>query len=749
MNRSSIITYLLHALIFFIAVAMLYGSVLSDWSSSLMGSGEDTMKNFFTFAYHIVHGDEWFWFSGMNHPFGEHLTFTDNQAPLALLLKLVNSLIPLEGQLVWILPLILMLSFQIGAYFLYLSLRKLQVQRGFAVAISIAVMFLSPQWARLGGHYSLAHGFFLPLLIYLLLVDRTKWNAIFLILLLLITGFIHPYFIAMGSMFVALYLGIELLTTAAIKDWRSWLIRLLIVVLPLILFQGIIAVTDPVVDRPDVPYGFLYFRATFTSIILPLYADYAIYIMRLFPGWVSFSNEGFFYIGAAALIGSVVGGLIWLVKVLMGKLHAAQNDLKPWILLLASIPVMLLSIGMPFTIEGFEHYLDHTGPLQQFRGIGRFAFVFFYAINLFAFALIAKAWPSHKLRYAVLSVLLLVMGAELLPYRKHIIKNTVSSTPVRTIPTGINPQSFDAILPIPYFHVGSENFGTRHTEYIAKDAMQLSLGTGLPLVGVQMSRTSLSQTVQLLQLTGEHLKEHPFAERLSDEVWLLLVDQNRPAKITEQRLLEHAEQVGQHEQYKLYRFPVSAFKAIYTEALEATRSKLADALLLSAVPDSVELRYESYDEAPTSLRYRGEGALSFDRKDWTALIPKGTQLKDDGAYELSFWVRYKDSHAVNTQVWFWERKAGEDVQFDVSEVAHHVVAFDGDWALCSIPIVPHEDGSTFELLLHRDEPMTVWVDEVLLRPLHLDVHTADGLNLNNRYYKPIGEAAVDLANIEP
>jgi hypothetical protein len=112
-------------------------------------------------------------------------------------------------------------------------------------------------------------------------------------------------------------------------------------------------------------------------------------------------------------------------------------------------------------------------------------------------------------------------------------------------------------------------------------------------------------------------------------------------------------------------------------------------------------------------------------------------------------VRYKDSHAVNTQVWFWERKAGEDVQFDVSEVAHHVVAFDGDWALCSIPIVPHEDGSTFELLLHRDEPMTVWVDEVLLRPLHLDVHTADGLNLNNRYYKPIGEAAVDLANIEP
>jgi hypothetical protein len=149
------------------------------------------------------------------------------------------------------------------------------------------------------------------------------------------------------------------------------------------------------------------------------------------------------------------------------------------------------------------------------------------------------------------------------------------------------------------------------------------------------------------------------------------------------------------------------------------------------------------------LRYRGEGARSFDRKDWTALIPKGTQLKDDGAYELSFWVRYKDSHAVNTQVWFWERKAGEDVQFDVSEVAHHVVAFDGDWALCSIPIVPHADGSTFELLLHRDEPMTVWVDEVLLRPLHLDVHNADGLNLNNRYYKPIGEAAVDLANIEP
>ncbi len=749
MNRSAIIEYLLHGLTFFVCTSILYGAAFADWGSFLMGSGEDTMKNFYTFAYHILHGEQWFWFTGMNHPFGEHLTFTDNQAPIALLLKAVHAILPLNGQLVWILTLLLIVSFQWGAYFLFRSLMKLGVGKVFALFASVAIMLISPQWARLGGHYSLAHGFFLPLLIYLLLSERTVRNGIWVVLLLLTAGFIHPYFLAMGSLFTGLYLGLELITTRALRDWKQWLLRLSTVILPLLLFQAIITLTDPVIDRPDVPYGFLYFRATFTSIILPLYADYAIHIMRLFPGWASFSNEGFFYVGAAATLGSIIASIGWIAKAIAHRNLTWTSDHQIWILLLASIPVMLLSIGMPFTLEGFEHYLDHTGPLRQFRGIGRFAFVFYYALNVFAFVMIAKVWDSLKVRAAIWSVMIMIFLLELIPYQKHIISHTVSETTVSAAPEAIDPSNYDAILPIPYFHVGSENFGTRKTEYIAKDAMRISLGTGIPLVGVQMSRTSMEQTVQQLQLTGEHLQVHPYATAHSQENWLLLVDRNHALKASEAQLIRYTKQVGSFEQYDLRSLSLTALKDLYADQVAAVRAEAPEAVTVQTSVDSLDVTYHSFDDANTALHYRGGGALAFDRKDWTPLISKGTTFQKLGTYELSFWVHYTDAHAVNTQVWFWERKNDQDVQFEVSEVAHHVVAFDGEWALCSIVIVPQESGSSFELLLHRDEPMTVWVDEVLLRPLNLDVQTGKGLNLNNRYYKPIGAAAVDLANIEP
>src|ERR1043166_6689046 len=47
----------------------------------------DSIKNYFTFAYHIKNDDSWIDFRGMNYPYGEHFVYTDCQPLLTLLLR--------------------------------------------------------------------------------------------------------------------------------------------------------------------------------------------------------------------------------------------------------------------------------------------------------------------------------------------------------------------------------------------------------------------------------------------------------------------------------------------------------------------------------------------------------------------------------------------------------------------------------------------------------------------------------------
>lgn len=734
--------YFLHFILFSVGVLALYGTTIPNWFNTLMGTGEDAMKNYFTLVYHVQHGGSFFWFTGMNYPYGEHLTYTDNQPLLALVLKTLNQIIPLAQSLPWLLPTCLILSFQIGSFYLFKSLEKLNVSTTPALLASIGIMLLSPQWARLGGHYALAHGFIIPLLIYLLISARSLKNSTAIITLLFLSGFIHPYFLVMGTLFTGLFLMLETLANKDRLNWKTWLIRALTTIIPIILFQLVMLVTDPVTDRPSAPFGYLFFRATLPSIVLPLYADYAIHVMRLFPGWTEYSNEGFFYIGASAILGTVVGIILWFFKN-NGKMFLAWlNGHKLWLLLFSSIPVMMLSIGAPFIYEDFSSLLDHSGPLRQFRGIARFAFVFYYAVNIFAFGIVASSIKNTKFQKTGLALLILVLMIELIPYSSYIKSQTTSKFQVESEPISLDFSAFDAIFPMPYFHVGSEQFGTQNTSEIAAATMRLSLQTGLPIAAVQMSRTSLQQTVELLQLSAEQLTLHPFATSKKEEKWLIIVAPDMTANPSNIAILDKAKHIGAFSEYDLYSFSPASLREIHDEAVNRCM-QVKNAPIISGDIDSLGVHFKSFDEIATETKFHGSGAMSFNRKDWFPIIEKGTFLKENESYELSFWIKYNQDHAVNTQVWFWERLNDNDLQFEVSEVAHHVSGFLGDWALCTYIITPTSPESTFEILLHRDEEMIVWVDEVLLRPLTLDVRTDSPYNLNNRYYKPIPENAVD------
>ncbi len=698
---------------------LLYSSQFLLWQKQIAGSGEDGAKNNYTVAYQLEYGQTTGHFEGMNHPFGEHVVFTDNQPIITSLLKLFG------GSANWIYYFALF-SGLIGGWCFFLIAQSHKVDYRFAILATLFTMLLSPQLLRLGGHYSLAYIGIIPIFIWTIYnAERHQVTNILALVVATLSAFIHPYFMMMLVLFWGCYLLIAQIKSQKSKELKSWAKTLLLPLVPVVLFQIILLLTDSVSDRPSSPYGFLNYRATWSSIFLPLDFGY----FKPISSGLQQSQEGGSFIGWFAILGLIAG--IWnLVKA--RKLDSSHT------LLLAAIPILFLSVAFPFYIWKFEKLLNYLGPLQQFRGIARFVFVFYYAVNLFAIIQFSKLMSSWKpiTKATCLSIVLLVFASDIWSLRNQVIGQTSSgsnafhSVHLDVVLEKVNVSQFQAIIPLPYFHVGSENFRTKEVEGVREISFALSLKTGLPLTGVQMSRTSMSQTMMQLEFMS-YLGRTPkiFSEYPSDKAFLLLVKDYETLSESSLSLIEHSQRITSINGYTLRSLKFSEIQKIVDHNRSVVLSKKDSANRIT--PTYIN----SFDSDSTQISFAGPSAKQVQRIEWTDLIEPDLNLDKEEQYELSFWFYAGDQHSVNTQVWLWERNlAEEDVRFEVSEVGDHLEQIVGDWILCTIPVSVSDSKNKIQIMLHRDGvSMDIWFDEVLLRNIKHDYFKEGPLNLNNKY----------------
>jgi hypothetical protein len=743
-------TFLYTAVVFLAAAFIFYGDAFEIWKTQLMGIGPDGVKNYYTLAYHIAHDQSSWWFSGMNYPTGEHLLFTDNQPLIANILRWLNAFLPIEQNLIWLLPIILFGSYLLGAILLSNLILKTGTKPWFAALSSAGIMLLSPQLVRLSGHYSLAYGFIIPLLF--VLVFRA-WQShaakswIPVLILLYLVGFIHPYFTAMASLFVFLFRIVAQISERQLKSLKAWANTFWIAFGGMLLFQMTLSLTDPITDRPASPYGFLVYRATLSSIFMPVAQWYMNPIKGALPFLYKTAAEGNFYIGFFAFAGS-----IWALY------SAFINNIKNWykqlsdirkfalFTLIASFPIMLLSIGFPFVIGPLEKLLDYSGPLQQFRGIGRFSFVFYYAANLFAAVEIGHYFMKDISKKSM-SVVMLFFGIlwyEAYSYKTHIIDYTTHGSKVMSEPffaeSNLNAADFQAIIPLPYFHTGSENFRTSDKQENIAKSFALSQESGLPLTSVHMSRTSLSQTLRSLEWNYLLLDKPQILSELQDKPYLLFVDQHVGLEGYQTQLIYHSKSLFKKNGFELRSISTKDFEAIVAENITKAKIWSADAIEINGDSMRVEnlLYYQSFDSVATELYFKVKGAATANRTDWTKLVPLNFKLKDSTVYELSFWFEASSQNTVNTQVWHSDYIDGEEVNFQLSEIGDHTRAVLGNWILVVIPIEDFGKNQTVNITLHRDgKNMLITYDEILLKPALLHTTKKGSLNINNRYYKSV------------
>lgn len=749
-----------------VLTAVFHGKLVGGLNTYLLGDYEDGLKNYYTFLYHVEHDTTWSHFGGMNYPHGEQVVFSDNQPILSNTVKAVSAAWPgVTRYGIAIINGSMLFSLVLSCLLLFLLLRHYRLPVWLAVAAALGVGFLAPQLTRMGGHYGLAHCFVIPLVLWLC----ARWDAkpsisrsLLIALAVWVVSGLHFYYFALTGFFLSFWFLFRF--AAAIRTPKKLLVAglhwVVQVVLPFVLLQAWFLATDTVHDRPSNPYGFLVYKAQWETVLLPLGYWLESAARKLFTV-NHYEWEGIAYVGLAAVFFVLLVLVRFVVMLVRRQWQKSVNPFAEPSLnatLAAGVALLLFSFGWPF-VFGLEWLLEYSGPLKQFRGIGRFAWVFYYAVNVAALVFLYRALLARPaaVRYSLLGLLVLVLGWEAAQRSSMSVYhyNTIPALQAQTAPwlEQVQPQNYQAIVPVPYFHVGSENVGVDAHGSIKRDAMTASLLTGLPITAVAMSRTSLQQTLHNVEFAREGFGSPAYWSRLPNNkpfLFVIRLDENGLGSTTHPFASAGQPNVLFASDSLLvgYATPLE----LRTAAMErqdrmcngfAHGSYFVDGALRTNVPYKNYV-YNGFDTQQASRQFHTSdstnhaiGALESTMQPFTQLFAGTLPLfYPEKEYECSFWVFInEDLHATQRVIYEEKNAAGEVINYINLSVSELLAEIEGDWGRVAFRFTPAGPESTHLLHLQKDvlKDRTMWADELLIRPLGTNVfsETQHGLLRNN------------------
>jgi hypothetical protein len=387
------------------------------------------------------------------------------------------------------------------------------------------------------------------------------------------------------------------------------------------------------------------------------------------------------YLGLLPLLGTLLLPLmllsIWRTfqspkfktkKLLEDQVHKSQKRALG-LLLLLTLAGWCMATFFPFSLAG-ENLTEAIPALRQFRILARFAWLPYYAWTL-AFAawigqMLSNTSQGHAAHAAGLRVgqagwkrpfrtLLgkpipkaLVLRASLalagvwavdayfhtqpvFALIKHPIDgvylNTEEDYPAWLERCGHRASDFQAILALPYFHIGSEQFLIQGTNQIKNAAFSASVQTGLPLLNVDMSRTSYHQTMTQLQLLN---RDGPCSRaHLPDERPLLLLSHPRQMDEHSRRLLARSDRLGTIGALSLHILPLERLDPAFQE--QHAQPTAAKQGIRSNGPKISSRAYQAFawHFVRANLKVPDTDSAGVDH------VP----APDSNAFILSFWMR--------------------------------------------------------------------------------------------------------------
>ena len=744
-------------------LVIFYGGVMSEANNVYFSNAGDGLQSYYSTLYQVKHDSTYWRMSGMNYPYGESSFFTGNQPLLTAFIKLIsNNFYDISGYSIGIINLFMLLSILLCSLAIFGIFHHLGLPWWYCALTAVGITFLSPQIQRMGGHFSLAYPFAIPLfmlMIFKFYDDPSIKRTITIGVFTFIMAGTHLYFFGIFALLMTLFY----IFCFAIQDkkFKNFLFSLkhysLQVIVPFLSIWGLMSLNNNVTDRPESPLGFLHYRSAWEGVLLPIGRP----LGNLINSFIEIRHvewEGRAFVGMAATIFTIIL-LVCFFSLLFKKRfkqifiitdHPVLN-----IIFWSSIIGLLYSFGLPFILK-MDFLIDYLGILKQMRGIARFSWIFFYAINIVTFYLLFK-WASQKIKYYKNLFLVLPLSLLFIDvwysvcshefFLNNKIEKLNSDSPDDIWSKQINSKHYQAIIPLPYFAVGSENLWILPDQRIIYETLIASYQSGIPTTGAMLARTSLSQTFKHLQMVQEPYRALEISDDLTDERPFLVLSIEDLVSDSERGILNESKHILSTKDFSLYELPVSVLKNRAKFLYEKTLTELQGNRLFSNGPllstdSAVHFVYEDFEGIPESITYSGKGAFKGKLYEKSTIFEGNLPYAISGEkHILSFWFHgFRNDIYPRTiiQLEFSDKDHNES-KIEKREVQQHIKIIDKDWALIEFDFMMPENTSNLRISLLNNqlkESSLFYADDFLIRPFEKDLYKIkeDTIFKNSRYY---------------
>jgi len=543
------------------------------------------LKHYYAFSYFIKYGNGWY-FDGVAYPYGENLLYLDGHGILAKLLHYIHhNWFELADYSVEILHFWLFSFIIITPFFLYKILKHFNFKNWEAVIAALLIFSLSPQWHRLDGHQSLSYLHYIPMLWWFLIkINQGEKRILWAVIYggsALFFGFIHPYYLPLAAIFALSFMLMSAFENGQINYTKS-LILCLTALVPLVFFQIYMGQIDEFgQERGYVAGGFFKYCATFEGVFLPNFGGYFDFWHWLTNVKVQ-SHEAFNYVGFFGQIVFIALVFNFLKKLIQAKFKSLfqfseNEELNQYV----QAAFLILIFAFAIVFQWFPILLEKIPFLRAFRSSGRFGWIFFYVFTVFTTYQL-KYWlekiniRKSKLVLPFLLIIIIIWGIEgfiniehqASNIHKHFAKNLLNIPRYSNALKRINRQStdFQAIIPVPIFHAGSDKINLTGNPVIVKHTFLASYQLHLPFSGYYSARVPMKKSFELIRWESDDLTrlESDF-ELFSDKPFLIICDKTTSLNEDSKRLIARAKLIYEDVDFDFYELDINTYKEAIVE----------------------------------------------------------------------------------------------------------------------------------------------------------------------------------------
>jgi hypothetical protein len=529
----------------------------------------DGLKNSYTllsFVKEPIGPEGIFKYNGFKYPYGDYVYYTDNTALFAVPFRwFCHHVWDLSDQTLPIFNVVILLNIILCGLLLFHVLRRVLKNDLLAVILSIILAWTNIQVMRIWrGHYNLSFSSLIIIAIALLMLwhkyqgyhRKQILAGLLMSLLVFLAAMIHIYYVAIVGLFIAC--GLFAYGVYELKNKQGTISIIAAAVVPLLGLAATLALirtTDHYfLLRKEGATGYdwmeektlfshLFSHIRFQNIYFPISVDPPIAEAEKAAYLGNIGLYAFFAFAIAALVSKKC-------REVLKEIQAAFfSDRMRASIFIAGLLMLSASFGEVYFTAGANDTSNQlrivnifnpllylhliTNRVEQFRCMGRLMWPFYFTFNIWMGYTIAQLYSRYgvKAKVGIIAAIVFLGGAELMDYIDSIqyncsMVNYLDRKEVGKVMYDPSLANCQAILPIPFYIVGSENYHLiiDDQDQWSNYTYRLAMRNHLPLIASKLSRTPPVYDSLLLDMVATDRMTPQLYQKLTPQPILVAVN---------------------------------------------------------------------------------------------------------------------------------------------------------------------------------------------------------------------------------